>query len=122
MKKRTESHLVMAIIKYLNYNGFIAGKLKTTGIMRNGRYCFDKYLFRGVPDILFFKGNRMGFIEAKVATKQNLNQRKFQELCRMAGIEYYVIKSIDDLTGKVLSFGVMKLKPLTYYLEPIEKK
>ena len=35
------------------------------GVMRNGKFCYDKYLFRGVPDILAFRYDRIIFVEAK---------------------------------------------------------
>lgn len=93
---QTESQLSTSIVKYLTSQGFKAGKIKTVGI--KGRY--DKHLFRGVADILWFKYGKTGWIECKKTTKQSEEQKKFQLLCEDCGINYSVIKSLNELIEK----------------------
>lgn len=94
-----EGRLQLQILKYLRAIGATAGKTKTTGIARNGRFFLDKYLFIGFPDITFFKNNRIGFVEVKSPIgKQSEYQKNFQELCNKSNTIYILAKSLEDVT------------------------
>ena len=102
--KNTESQLVTAIIKYLTLQGYIAGKIKTVGIPTKTGYRFDRYLFRGVPDILWFKNEQIGWIECKMKYNKidkNPYQVKFRDLCDQAGVSHMVAYSLDDIINAV---------------------
>ncbi len=98
MKKRLEKDVVKAIIQYLKTRGYCCGKVKTHGVVRQGRYCIDPYLFVGVPDILCFTGTEQIWIEAKVnKNKQGPAQVEFEKLCNKVGIKYILAYSVDDI-------------------------
>lgn len=97
-----ETILVNQLLAYLLHFGK-AGKVKTMGVVRGGRYTFDKYLFTGHPDIEAFielPGGKMKhlYIEAKVGKgKQSPAQVAFEDYCNRAGLLYYVIRDLDEL-------------------------
>lgn len=56
------------------------------------------YSMKGVPDIILIKDGFFIGIEIKVKGKYlSKDQKKFKELCKENGAEYYTIRSIDDL-------------------------
>ena len=62
-----EAHLVLQIIKYAKAIGCYAGKIKVKGsFSKQGNFIFDRYLIRGLPDVLIFKNSIMYLVECKV--------------------------------------------------------
>lgn len=96
-KDSPEGRLVMQIIYYLRAKGYPCGKTKTTGIVRNNRFTYDAYLFRGFPDITAFTPCLV-FIECKsLKGKQTEEQRDFQTFCEKASIKYILARRLEDV-------------------------
>lgn len=86
------------ILGYLKVRCQAVGKTKTMGVRRGKVFCFDPFLFRGFPDITFFKDNKIGFVEVKSATgRQSPEQIRFQDLCNKAGLTYILARCLDDV-------------------------
>lgn len=86
------------ILEYLRFIGSVAGKTKTMGVMRHGRYSFDPMTFRGYPDITAFYKNKLYFIEVKSDTgRQSEHQLAFEALCKSANIPYILARSVEDV-------------------------
>ena len=65
-----EKDVVRQILEYLRAIGAHAGKVKTMGVKRGDRFCFDPYTFRGKCDLeCFWKGVMFG-IEVKAPGKK----------------------------------------------------
>lgn len=93
-----ENVIQMRIIHYLRAKGYKVGKTKTMGVVRNGRYTYDPYQFRGFPDISAFCPELI-FIEAKTPKgKQSPEQKNFQKLCEKAGIKYILARRLEDVS------------------------
>ena len=59
--------------------------------------------FRGIPDIIAIKNNRVLFLEIKrPGGKQSEHQKQFQLFIEGHGGEYYTMKSLDDLIKIIL--------------------
>jgi len=59
--------------------------------------------YRGIPDIIAIKNNRVLFLEIKRPTGKLSNyQKQFQTDIEGQGGEYYIIRSIDDLIKIIL--------------------
>jgi len=93
-----ETDVQLEILKYLRARGYPAGKTKTMGVVRNGKYCVDRYLFTGFPDITAFVPELL-FIEVKFNKgAQSDNQERFEQLCLHAGnVKYLVARSAADV-------------------------
>jgi len=54
--------------------------------------------YKGIPDIIAIKNNRVLFLEIKKpGGRQSIHQKQFQKDIEEHGGEYYVVKSLDDL-------------------------
>ncbi len=96
--KLPEKIIVRQILGYLNPICQAVGKTKTMGVKRGRVFCFDPFLFRGFPDITFFKDNKIGFVEVKSTTgKQTNEQIRFQDLCNKSGITYILAHQLEDV-------------------------
>ncbi|MCK4297762.1 MAG: hypothetical protein KAX28_14035 [Candidatus Marinimicrobia bacterium] len=59
--------------------------------------------YKGIPDIIAIKNNRVLFLEIKRLTgKQSDYQKQFQVDIEGQGGEYYLIKSLEDLIKIIL--------------------
>ncbi len=98
-----EGRLVRQIIEYLRACGAVGGKVKTTGIVRNGRYTFDQYLFRGKADIECFHKGIMYCIEVKApgkSIKKNSDQDKYRNLFhKPPGRIFIEADSLEDISS-----------------------
>ena len=96
--QQKESVIQRHILEYLRSIGATAGKTKTMGVMRRGRWCCDPMVFRGFPDITFFYKGKLYFCEVKSATgKQSREQLLFSILCAEANISYILARSFADV-------------------------
>jgi len=87
----------LRILKYCKACGYVAGKIKVKGSLSHGRFIYDPYTFRGMPDLIIFTP-KIHFCEVKALTgKQSLEQKVFQGLCEAAGIPYILAYDIKDL-------------------------
>ena len=59
--------------------------------------------YRGIPDIIAIKNNRVLFLEIKrPGGKQSEHQKNFQAEIEGQGGEYYILKSLEDLVEIIL--------------------
>jgi len=59
--------------------------------------------YRGIPDIIAIKNNRVLFLEIKrPGGRQSNYQKQFQANIEEHGGEYYLVKSLDDLVKIIL--------------------
>ena len=59
--------------------------------------------YKGIPDIIAIKNNRVLFLEIKrPGGKQSEHQRQFQIFIEGHGGEYYIVKCLDDLIKIIL--------------------
>ena len=59
--------------------------------------------YRGIPDIIAIKNNRVLFLEIKRPKgKQSEYQKQFQLFIEGQGGEYYIVKSLEDLVEIIL--------------------
>ena len=57
-----------------------------------------KYSMLGVPDInLIYNGQYIGIEVKSSSGVQSDNQKEFERQCKIAGAEYYVVRSVDDV-------------------------
>lgn len=96
--KRSEKAIQLQILKYLRAIGAYAGKTKTMGTQRYGRFRYDPYTFRGFPDLVAFFKNNLYFIECKSETgRVSEDQEKFRLACIQANIPYILARSVEDV-------------------------
>ncbi len=104
--KLKETQIQKMILDYLKYIGAYSGKTKTMGIKRGGRWCFDKYLFVGFPDITFFFNHNIYFVEVKAkGNKQTPAQLIFESHCKLANVKYILAYSLDDVISALEGNG-----------------
>ena len=59
--------------------------------------------YKGIPDIIAIKNNRVLFLEIKRPKgKQSEHQKNFQLFIEGHGGEYYIVRSLDDLIKIIL--------------------
>lgn len=103
-----EKEIVKQILDWLTLNHIKAGKVKTMGVVRNGRYCHDPYLYKGFPDIAGFHKGKIFFIEAKRPGEvQSLEQTAFEQDCKDAGIVYILASSLDHVMARIKIGGII---------------
>jgi len=60
-------------------------------------------VYKGIPDIIAIKNNRVLFLEIKRPSgKQSDYQKQFQADIEGQGGEYYIVKSLEDLIKIIL--------------------
>jgi hypothetical protein len=94
------------ILDYLRFRGVKAGKTKTMGVFRHGKYSLDPMTYIGFPDITsFWKLNAteyaLVFIEVKSYSGILRNEQKeFQEYVKAVNsshVHYIVARSVEDI-------------------------
>jgi hypothetical protein len=101
MKKPTPEGLVLqAVSKYLTLKKHFWIRINTQGQYdaSTGKYRPSPYTTIGTPDILVVWQLQAVFIELKAPKgKLSAEQRLFSEWCKEYGIEYHVVRSVDDV-------------------------
>jgi len=93
-----EKQIQRQILDYINAIGAYGGKTKTMGVRRGKRWCFDKYLFRGFPDITFFHNQRLYFVEVKrKGNGLSDEQIMFSEYASESNQTYIVAYCVEDV-------------------------
>lgn len=106
----SEAVIVRHILEYLSFIGAKAGKTKTMGVKRGNAYCFDKFTYRGFPDITGFHKGQIFFIEAKAGrNKQSNDQLLFQQMCKEAGILYILAYDLAQVQAIITAKGIEPL-------------
>jgi hypothetical protein len=96
MTSRTpEGEIVALICEYLTARGVFFWRQNNTGKMPGGRYAS---VMKGVPDIIVVKAGK--FIGLEVKTPDGRLSDDQHEFCRrltLAGGDYHVARSVDDV-------------------------
>jgi len=99
-RQAPEGKLLLLVLKYLNAEGWDCGKVKVKGsFTTKGAFIFDRYLMRGLPDALAFKGSRMLAIETKAGSNSLTEEQiRFKKNFHYPPYREYVeVRSIADL-------------------------
>jgi hypothetical protein len=116
MKKRNESSVVTAIMRYLqcleNLKKVVFYNRQQCGIMpvqTNGKWRSIRLGRTGVADIyVILKNGKLVWVEVKVDEgKQSLEQIEFMELVRSCGHYYWLIHDCDELEKNLKAIGVI---------------
>ena len=107
VKKRTESNLVNACLKYLkvleNQGNILWAMRLNSGAIFTGKRMI-KLSPPGTPDIVFFNTTHLVWIECKSPTgKLSERQLRFSDISTKAGHKYVVIREIGELQKLWLS-------------------
>lgn len=104
MSKTPEGYVLDALCSYLEAKGYVFWRSNNTPVYDAGQQRFramSRYAIKGVSDIIILCNGKAYFCEAKSATGVlSADQKNFRELVTMAGSEYFVARSIDDLIDK----------------------
>ena len=101
--KESENNVLSSICDYLQMRkgrkGYLFWRANNLTVFNGKEFrALPKYSMKGVPDInLIYNGQYIG-LECKTHKgKQSDNQKEFERLCKEAGAEYYVVRSVDDV-------------------------
>ena len=106
-RMRQEDHIQYAICQYLQLRGIYFHSVPNEAAGNNPRrqsHLISLGLRAGVADmVVFYPAGTVTYLEVKSATgRQSDKQRSFQQHCTDHGIEYHVVRSVEDVC-KVLS-------------------
>jgi len=99
-KQTPEQKVMKAVTDYLNLKKIFWINIKTTGTWDSKLqiYRTSPYTLKGTADLLVIKNCDPIFCELKAKSgRQSADQKLFQKMCENEGVEYYIIRSIDDL-------------------------
>lgn len=95
-----ENNVQNAICEYLERRRHFFFRVNTVGVYDSVRKIhrnLPKYVKKGTPDIILIKGGKFYGLEVKDKGVQSEDQRRFEIACKIAGGEYHVVRSIDDV-------------------------
>ena len=96
-----ETDIQRAICDYLAAKKHFFWRTNTTPIYDPTRQRFramPKYSLSGVPDIIVIKdGWFIGLEVKKKGSYQSKAQKEFERMCKEAGGEYWVVRSVEDV-------------------------
>lgn len=101
-KQTPETAILSACAKYLNLRKVFWLRINIQGVFdqRLGKYRPSPYVLPGTADLLVIKDGHPIFIELKAPRgRLSADQVLFKELCDAYGIEYEVVRSVDELQG-----------------------
>jgi len=95
----SESSIQTAICDYLSYKRYFFWRQNTGGMFRDNRwFAMPKYSKKGIPDILLVKdGLFIGLEVKRPKGRQSDHQKAFEQECKKAGGQYYIITSVEDV-------------------------
>lgn len=90
------------ILEYLRLqNNLYYTRLNSTGVFDPTKKVFRRpspHQKHGIPDIMIIKDNKVIFLECKSDVgKQSEYQKEFQQVCDNNKIDYYVVRSLDEV-------------------------
>lgn len=107
MKKTTlastekETDIQRAICDYLALRRHFFWRNNNTPVFDTQRGAFralPKYTLKGLPDIELIKDSCWVGLEVKsMKGTQSPEQKEFERRCKENGVEYYVVRSVDDV-------------------------
>lgn len=94
------------IIDYLTLKRYFFVRLNNIPPVQtvNGKMVFrrlPKGSVKGLPDLMVMKKGKVIFLEVKDKSKQSPDQILFEAHCKSEQIDYFIVRSIDDVV-KVL--------------------
>lgn len=98
--KSNETKIQSAIIDYLTLKKHFFTRINNIPVYDQRRKVYramPKGCMKGVPDILVMWRGFPVWLEVKDKGRQSKEQKEFQARCEEQGIEYWVVKSIDDV-------------------------
>ncbi len=100
-KDPLESVIALSIMDYLSYRKVFFWRVNNVGVFdaKSGFHRpLPKYSMPGVPDIIVIKDGRFIGLEVKRRLgKQSEGQIEFERLCKQAGGQYHLVRSIEDV-------------------------
>jgi hypothetical protein len=100
-KPNIGSELVRALCDYLALKQHFFWRSNNVPVFDKARGVFralPKYTMKGLPDIIVIKGGRFIGIEAKAGSgRMSPDQHEFARRVMIAGADYHVVRSLDDL-------------------------
>ena len=104
MLKEKETQIQTAICDYLAYKNYFFWRQNNVApvqVMRDGSLAMrrmPKYARKGTPDVIVLVPGKVIFLEIKSSTGVlSLEQKELQSVCEKFQIEYYVVRSLDDV-------------------------
>jgi len=98
-QKIKETQIQTAICDYLAHKKLFFWRQNTGGMFRDNRwFAMPKYSKKGIPDILLVKdGLFIGLEVKRPKGRQSDHQKAFEQECKKAGGQYYIITSVEDV-------------------------
>lgn len=97
----SEKEIQESICYYLSLKHYFFWRQNTNPIYNPASGGYRKmppFSKTGVPDIILVRNGKFVGLEVKRPTgKQSPNQKEFEEGCKKAGGEYYIVTSLEDL-------------------------
>lgn len=104
--RHLESELQIQIVDYLLANGIFCMHIaneRNTGVVELKRLA-RMGVKKGAPDLIVFVNGRWHWWELKTTTgKQSLEQKCFMGLASKLGVEYHIVRCLQDATNLVNS-------------------
>jgi len=96
-----EQDIQKACIDYLKLRGIFCYKINNVGVKKpNGSYIPAQT--KGIPDLVLHYKGHVHYIEFKAPKgKMSEHQELFQDQCMNDGINYMVIRSVDELVKEL---------------------
>jgi len=96
----TENHVLQMVGDYLTAKRYFFFRVNNTPVWQKDHYrAMPKYSIKGVPDFILIKDGFFVGLECKQKGKyQSSEQKEFQKKCKAEGAEYYVVRTLEDLT------------------------
>lgn len=98
-----EGAVQLAICEYLDLKRYFFWRQNNTGVYDPKTKRFrrlPKYAIKGVSDIIVVHKGRVIFLEVKDKSSQSEYQKNFEKNIIKNDLEYYLVRSIDDVINK----------------------
>ncbi len=98
--RSNEINIQNSICEYLQAKRHFFYRNNTVGIYDKAQgthRSMPKFSKKGVPDIILIKNGIFYGLEVKDKSKQSEDQRLFEIGCKIAGGQYHIVRSIDDV-------------------------
>jgi hypothetical protein len=99
--KETETDILRAICDYLALRKHFFWRNNNVPVYDTQRGAFramPKYTLKGLPDIELIKDSCWVGLEVKTRIgKQSPEQKEFEKRCKENGVEYYIVRSVEDV-------------------------
>lgn len=100
MVKELEKDIQNAICEYLSYKHYFFWRQNNLSVFNGKEFrALPKYAMKGIPDIILIKPKGIVmFLEVKTSKgKLSDGQLQFQKKCILTGVDYCVVRSVEDV-------------------------